>query len=79
MRIKNKLDRYLIDRNYKITYLKNCINIDNYVEIIDFNSSNIKIKYNSGITEIIGKNLVVNKMLDSELLITGDIYEIKLK
>lgn len=79
MRIKNKLDRYLIDRNYKITYFKNCINIDNYVEIIDFNSSNIKIKYNSGITEIIGKNLVVNKMLDSELLITGDIYEIKLK
>lgn len=79
MKLLNKLDRYLVDKDYKITYFNDTININNYIEVIDFNSSNIKIKYNEGITQIIGKNLVVSKMLDNELLITGDIYEIKLK
>ena len=79
MKIKNKLDRYLIDKNYKITYFKDYINIDNYIEIIDFSSSSVKIRHNSSITEIIGNNLVVNKMVDCELLITGEVYEIKLK
>ena len=74
----DKLDRYLTDREYKIIYKNNYLNIINYIEILDFNEYEISIKYDRGITRIIGSNLVISKMLDDELLIVGNIEKIEL-
>lgn len=79
MNIRNRIDNYLNDKVYKITILNNTVNINNYIEILDFTSTVISIKHERGITKIKGKDLVVSKMLDNEVLITGNIKEIEVK
>jgi len=79
MGVRNKIDNYLNDKEYKIVIEKDYVNINNYIEILDFNSSIVSIKHNKGITKIKGKDLVVSKMLDNEVLIIGNIKEIEVK
>ena len=71
------LDRYLMDTTYKIIIKDNTINIINYEEIKDFSSNKIVVKTKKNITTIIGKDLVVSKMQDNEVLITGLIKTIE--
>ena len=78
MKIFNKLDRYITDKTYKIIIKPNTINIINYIEIKDFSNTKIVINNTNGTTTIIGKNLVVSKMQDNEVLITGKIKTIEL-
>lgn len=78
MKIIDKLDRYLNDNDYKLILNNNKLNIVNYDEIIDFSLSNIKIKLKDKIISIDGKNLVINKMVDNEILITGYISNINI-
>ena len=79
MDIRNKINNYLNDNTYKIIVFNNTVNINNYLEILDFNSNVISVKHQKGITKIKGKDLVVSKMLDNEILITGNIKEIEVK
>lgn len=79
MNIKNKFNNYLNDKKYKIIFTNNMVNINNYIEIIDFNTNMISIKHDSGVTKVIGKDLVVTKMIDDEILISGNIQEIAIK
>lgn len=78
MDIFNKLDRYLIDKEYKIIIKNNYLNIINYKEIKDFSSTKIIISSNNSLTTITGENLVVSKMQDNEILITGQIKTVEL-
>lgn len=78
MKIFDNITRYIDDKKYKITIFDNRINIINYIEIKEFSSNKIIIKNNISNTTIYGKNLVITKMQDDELLITGDIKNIDL-
>ena len=78
MKLINKLDRYLEDKNYEIIIKENKINIINFKEIIDFTVSKISLKCDNKIINIEGKNLIISKMLDDELLVTGTIYNIRI-
>lgn len=78
MNIRNKINKYLNDNEYKITVINDKVNINNYIEILDFNTSIISVKHSKGITKINGKDLVVSKMIDNEILVTGIIKEIEL-
>ena len=78
MNILNKLDRYLTDTSYRIIIKENILNIINYIEIKDFSNTRIIISTKDGITTITGENLVVSKMQDNEVLITGKIKTIEL-
>ena len=74
----NKLDRYLEDKNYQIIIKENQINIINYEKIIDFSINKISLRCNNKIINIEGKNLIISKMLDEEVLITGIIHNIRI-
>lgn len=78
MKLINKLDRYLEDKTFEIILKDNKINIINYNEIIDFSSHNISIRCNNKIINIEGRNLIVSKMLDDEILINGCINNIRI-
>jgi len=71
------LDRYLIDDNYKITIQDQKIHIMNYLEIEDFSSTRVVVRYKGGKTILLGTDLVVSKMQDDELLITGKLKTIE--
>lgn len=78
MRLISKLDRYLEDKNYEIIIKENKVNIINFVEIIDFSVNRISLRCDSKIINIEGKNLIISKMLDDEVLITGIISNVRI-
>lgn len=78
MRLISKLDRYLEDKNYQIIIKENQINIINFEEVIDFSISKISIRCNNKIINVEGKNLIISKMLDEEILITGVIFNVRI-
>ena len=79
MKIFDRLNNYINENNFKITIGINYVNVVNYTLVLDFNSNLVSVKYNNGIVEISGTNLVVNKMLKDEILVTGNIENIKLR
>ena len=79
MRFKDKLDNYLYDRDYKIIIKDNSVDIINYDEIINFTFKEIAVKYRDKIISVSGINLVITKMIDIEILITGNISEVRIK
>ncbi len=77
MKILNYLDRYLVDKDYKITVYHDYVHIINYLEIEDFSNTRVVVRHENGTTILLGSNLVVSKMQDEELLITGKIKSIE--
>lgn len=73
----NNIRNYLEDNNWRIHIYNGKINIVNYIDIITLEDNRISIKYEKGTIVIKGKNLSVNKMLDSEILITGTINSVE--
>ena len=78
MKIMSKLDRYLEDRNYQINIKKNQLNILNFKEIVDFNSNKIVVRCDSNLINIEGKDLIISKLLEDEVLISGIILSIRI-
>lgn len=78
MNLLNNINRFLIDTDYKMIIKNNYLNIINYEEIKDFSDEKIKILTTYGLMTIKGENLVVSKMQDNEVLITGKIKTIEL-
>lgn len=70
------IDDYVSEKKYSMIYRSNSLDIINYSEIIDFSSNKISIRYEDDIYYIEGNNLVISKMMDNEILITGDISNI---
>ena len=78
MKLIDRIDNYLYDKEYKIIIKNNEINIVNYDEIIDFSLTQISVKYKNKKIIIEGKNLVISKMIENEVLITGIINNIRI-
>ena len=78
MGLISKLDRYLEDKNYQIIIKENKVNVVNFDEIVDFSINKISLKCKEKIVNIEGKNLIIAKMLDDELLIIGTVLNIRI-
>ena len=76
MKLIRKIDNYINDKDIKIISTDNYVNITNYNKILDIDSKNIDIELSNYNLLIKGKNLVINKMYDNELLIKGKIESI---
>ena len=71
------LDRYLMDKGYSITIREGSVHIINYLELEDFSSTSVTILYDGGRIIINGKDLIVSKILNDELLIVGKFKSIE--
>lgn len=79
MKILDKINNYINENEYKIIITDDYIDIINYVEILDFNSTRICVRHNKGVTTIFGTDLVVSKMVFDEVLIMGKFNSVSLK
>lgn len=75
----NRLKNYINDNNWRINVFDRSVNIVNYIDIIILEENRISVKYQNGIITVTGDKLSVNKMLEQEMLITGDIKSIDFK
>ncbi len=79
MNIINTFRNYILDEEFKISIYKNKVNVVNYVNIVDFSSKQVIIKYDSGNVIVSGNNLSISKLLIDEVLIVGNIDKIELR
>ena len=79
MNVINGIRSYILENDLKVTIVKEKINIVNYIDIGHFDSSKIVVKTNSKDIVIKGNDLVVSKLMNSEILITGDFNSIEFR
>ena len=72
----SRLADYLNDPNFKLQITSSSIYIDNYINIENLTDNNININFESFILAIEGKNFIVKKLVDKEILFTGEIKNI---
>lgn len=78
----NMLDRlrnYVSDNKFELTVSNNKIHIINYSSIIILEANRIVITSDDKKICIRGNNMLLKKMLDSEILISGDFKSIELE
>lgn len=76
MHIKDNLINFLYDKKYFINIYDNYIYIFNYEKLITLTSVLIILKLDNFNIEIKGTNLVITKMMPSEILIKGKIKNV---
>ena len=76
MKHTSNLRNYIYQKEFKITIKKNMIDIENFTNIGKIEKYEIVIYNNKEKITIKGKNLSINKMLSSEVLILGNYNEI---
>lgn len=69
---------YINETELKITLLKNRVNVLNYDRIRDITDKEISLIKGNDKIKIIGNNLKLNKLLDQEVLIIGNILRVEL-
>ena len=79
MNIIDGIRSYIAEDDIKITIINNKINITNYIDIGHFDNNKIVVKLKNKNIIIKGENLVVSKLLDSEILITGEFYNMEFR
>lgn len=77
---KNKLFRlannYINENNFSMIYKNKSLDVINYTKILDFSSTLISFEYKNNGYYVEGDNLVISKMMEDEILITGNIKKI---
>ena len=79
MNITNGIRSYIFENDTKILILNNKINITNYTDIGHFDSEKIIVKLKDKNIIIKGSNLVVSKLVNDEVLITGNFNNIEFR
>ena len=73
------LKNYVFENKLKITILTDMVDIENFDEIDHFDDNKIMVRYNNKIIIVKGINLIISKLLENELLISGKIDGIEFK
>lgn len=74
-----ELTKMVYDNTFKVTVLKDKVNIINYDEILIFESETILVKTKECLVKIKGEHLTINKLYNNELLIEGQIKTIEFR
>ena len=69
--------KFLNDSSFQFVYINNNLYIINYTNINNMENNKISINYYAGKILIKGNNLSVRKLLESEILISGNIESIE--
>lgn len=72
-----RVREYIKDDEFRLVLFRNRVYITNYLEILTLNNKRISINNGSNLIVIKGEDLVLNKLLDKEILITGKILTIE--
>ena len=79
MNIVDGIRSYILENDLKITIVNKNINIVNYKDIGHFDSDKIVVKTDGKDIIVKGSDLVVSKLMNSEILITGDFNTIEFR
>ncbi|MBP3766279.1 MAG: YabP/YqfC family sporulation protein [Bacilli bacterium] len=64
---------------FLIKFINNKLDIINYKELLDVSINKISVKYDNGILDVIGSDLVIKKLVSDEVLIIGNIKSLEFR
>ena len=63
----------------KITVVgKERVHVENYIALLDYKKDNIRLKYQGGVIDILGKNFEIKVIGEENIVISGEINSVKL-
>lgn len=68
---------FISDTSFQMVYMRNYLDLINYTDIISMDINRIVLKIENEKLVIKGNNLVVKKLLESEMVIDGNILTIE--
>ena len=72
-----RVKEYIKDDEFRLVLFSDRVYITNYLEILTLNNKRISINNGNNLIVIKGEDLVLNKLFDKEILITGKILTIE--
>lgn len=73
----DKIRTYIKDDEFRLILFNDRVYITNYEEILTLNNKRISVNSGTNLIVIKGERLILNKLLDKEVLITGQIFTIE--
>ena len=73
------INGFIKNNEFSINILNNLININNFIDITILESNKIVLEIPNGYLRIFGSDLIIKKLLDNEILITGIISSLEFK
>lgn len=73
-----ELNKFFYDKNFRIIIFDRGININNYDEVLLFESNKILIRIKDKIIKITGENLTIKRFENKEIFISGIINNINM-
>ena len=73
----DRIKKYIVDDEERVIYFDNKVYIVNFIKILDINYENIMVRGKNKLIIIRGNNLSLRKLLEREVLISGDIKTIE--
>ncbi len=79
MKLFNDFRSFIVEAEFSIHVYQNKVGIVNYESIGHFDSRQVRIYHKNGEVIVKGKELVVSKLMQEEILILGSIEAIELR
>ncbi len=70
---------YIKEEEFKLTIYRDRVHIMNYQELLSLENNMIRIKGTDQRYYVKGKDLIVNRLLNKEILIVGKFLEVEIK
>lgn len=70
------IKNFVNDNKFNLSIFDNCIHINNYQEIITLEETRVSVTSAYRMITIKGKNLSINRLMDNEILISGEVKEV---
>lgn len=77
MKLIDNFRSYLLEDTFSVNVYKNKVDIINYTSIGQIEGDKITVRYDGGTLSIKGQKLVVSRLLNDEILVTGIIKNIE--
>ena len=79
MGLVHRFRNYLLEEEFEMKMYKGAVNIVNFTEIGHFDAYKVVVKCDSLNVYVEGQDLVVSKLLQDEILVTGKIQKVEFR
>ncbi len=77
MALQESVRKYFDDLDFRYTVFLNKLHIINFTKILALEDNRVSILYNNKIIVFKGINFILNKLLDNEVVISGEVLKVE--
>ncbi len=74
-----KMKNFIMDNEFRVTFFENRIHVINYQELLSLSDEKIRLQAPHLKMTFIGKNLVLSKLLEDEIMVHGHLLKVEME